>query len=141
MRTRLERALLVAGAADRSLLVAASGGLDSTVLAHLLADLREPLGIDLVLAHVNHGLRGAASDADVQAVERLAQKLGAPFASARVDPESLRTGQPSRSRPTVQEAGRTLRRVSRHAGQNWFSAKGLGRGPTIDMWPTRSLKN
>jgi tRNA(Ile)-lysidine synthase len=112
VRARVERALLAAGATDRSLLVAASGGLDSTVLAHLLAELREPLGLDLVLAHVNHGLRGRASEADAEAVERLAQKLGVPFASARVDPKALRTGTPSRSRPTMQEAARTLRRAA-----------------------------
>ena len=37
--------------------------------------------------------------------------------------------------------GRTLNLASRHAGQNWFSMSGLGRGPTTFMSPLRTLKN
>ena len=55
-------------------LVAASGGLDSTVLAHML----DRLGYPVALAHVNYGLRGDASDADEEAVADLARSLGCP---------------------------------------------------------------
>ena len=37
--------------------------------------------------------------------------------------------------------GRTDRRFSRHAGQNWFSLSGLGRGPTMLMSPTSTFQN
>src|SRR5262245_50407163 len=52
----------------RRLLVACSGGLDSTVLAHALCRLPHRLRIEVVLGHVHHGLRGAEADADAEAV-------------------------------------------------------------------------
>jgi len=41
-------------------LVAVSGGADSVCLLHLLVSIRHALGIDLIAAHVNHGLRAGA---------------------------------------------------------------------------------
>jgi tRNA(Ile)-lysidine synthase len=41
-------------------LVACSGGLDSTVLLHSLASVRDSLGLPLVAVHVNHGLHADA---------------------------------------------------------------------------------
>ena len=110
MLDRVERALVDAGAAGRRVLVAVSGGVDSTVLAHALSALRRPLEIQLAIGHVDHGLRGAASDADLQAVRALAGKLAVRFESARVDPAAAREGVSSRARPTLQEAARSLRR-------------------------------
>ncbi|MBM3903352.1 MAG: tRNA lysidine(34) synthetase TilS [Verrucomicrobia bacterium] len=60
---------------DRRLVVAVSGGLDSVVLLHVLARIRSPR-LDLVVAHANHGLRGAESDADAAFVETTCQNLG-----------------------------------------------------------------
>src|SRR5690606_23629896 len=37
--------------------------------------------------------------------------------------------------------GRTDSRASRQAGLYWFSLYGLGRGPTTDICPARTLKN
>jgi tRNA(Ile)-lysidine synthase len=91
-------------------LLAVSGGIDSTSLAHALGALRESLGFDLAIGHVNHGLRGAASDEDERAVAALAGELGVAFASERVEPAGLQRGEPSRTRPTTQEAARRLRR-------------------------------
>ena len=107
---RVEEALVDFGARGRSLLVAVSGGLDSTVLAHALAGLREPLGLELAIGHVNHCLRGDESDADEKAVAELASRLDARFGIERVDPARLREAGSSRTRPTTQEAARSLRR-------------------------------
>jgi len=63
------------------LLVAVSGGADSMALLTVLV----ALGQRSAAAHVNHGLRGAQSDADEALVERRAAELGVPFHSARVD--------------------------------------------------------
>lgn len=52
--------------------VAVSGGADSVALLRVLAVWVKPL----VVAHVNHQLRGAASDADEQFVKNLAEALG-----------------------------------------------------------------
>jgi tRNA(Ile)-lysidine synthase len=105
----VDRATNVLGLSGRTVLVAASGGIDSSVLAHALASVARMRGVSLVVGHVNHGLRGAASDADAAAVHRLADRLGAPFEAATADPRPLRTGGSSRDRPTLQEAARTLR--------------------------------
>jgi tRNA(Ile)-lysidine synthase len=90
-------------------LVAVSGGVDSTALLHGLESQAERLGLRLAAGHVNHGLRGAGSDGDEAAVAALAERLGVPFRSTRVEPRSLREGGPSRTRPTLQEACRRLR--------------------------------
>ncbi|HOO20886.1 MAG TPA: tRNA lysidine(34) synthetase TilS [Kiritimatiellia bacterium] len=63
------------------MLVAASGGADSTALALALREL----GCSIVLAHVHHGIRGAAAGADARFVRRLARKLGVPFVLGRFD--------------------------------------------------------
>ncbi len=60
-------------------LVAISGGSDSTALLHALARLRPALGIRLRAAHVHHGIRGCAADADARAAEALARSLRVPF--------------------------------------------------------------
>jgi tRNA(Ile)-lysidine synthase len=106
----LGRAAVRLGLAGRRVLVAASGGLDSSVLARALAraaPAHRPS--EVALGHVNHGLRGADSDADERCVAELAGHLGVAFGSRRVDPGALRAGCSSRDRPTPQEAARTLR--------------------------------
>jgi tRNA(Ile)-lysidine synthase len=55
--------------------VAVSGGVDSTALLLLLADLRQN-GFEVVAGHVNHHLRGAESDADEAFVRDLCAELG-----------------------------------------------------------------
>lgn len=63
---------------DDRILVAVSGGGDSTALLHVLAGLREALGLTLVAHGVDHGLRpGAATELD--GAEVLARELGVPF--------------------------------------------------------------
>jgi tRNA(Ile)-lysidine synthase len=58
-----------------SVLVAVSGGADSVALLAALVEIRAP-GWRIGVCHVNHGLRGAASDRDQRFVERLAARLG-----------------------------------------------------------------
>jgi tRNA(Ile)-lysidine synthase len=62
-------------APGRAVLVACSGGLDSTVLAAVLTEL----GVPLALAHAQFGLRGNDSMADEAAVAALAGRLGVAF--------------------------------------------------------------
>jgi len=106
---RLAAALAQLDCAGRTVLVAASGGIDSTVLAHGVAALAGELGIELVLGHVHHGLRGAEADADAAFVGSLGLGLGVPVLARRVAPRRLREGGSSRARPTLQEAARRLR--------------------------------
>ena len=46
----------------------------------------------LVVAHINHGLRGAASAADQRLVERTARDLGLPYAGTRLRLKKVRGG-------------------------------------------------
>lgn len=90
--------------------VAVSGGVDSTALATALVERARRHRLALSIAHVNHSLRGAEADADEAFVRALAEKLGVPFAAARVEPRAARArATSSRERPTVQEAARRLR--------------------------------
>jgi tRNA(Ile)-lysidine synthase len=87
-------------------LVAVSGGADSTALVHLLRDASPRLGIQLAgLAHFNHLLRGAASDADERFCRELAGRLGLGFEADRGDVRAAAR----RMRTSVEDAGRQLR--------------------------------
>lgn len=110
MLSEVARALEAAAFEEGRILVAVSGGVDSTVLAHALNALAAGRGFDVAIGHVNHGLRGEASEADAALVESLAASLSLPFYAKTVAPADLRTDVSSRERPSLQEAARTLRR-------------------------------
>ena len=78
---RLAAALAAPGGpgAGEHLLVAVSGGPDSTALLAALAELASGRGLGLTAAHVDHGLRGAEGAAEADAVAALATRLGVPF--------------------------------------------------------------
>jgi tRNA(Ile)-lysidine synthase len=59
-------------------LAAVSGGPDSVTLLHLLVRLAPELGLDVGVAHFDHGLRGEESRADADFVADLARRLGLP---------------------------------------------------------------
>jgi len=59
----------------KRVLVAASGGADSTALALALKEL----GCNIALAHIHHGIRGKAATADARFVRALAKSLKVPF--------------------------------------------------------------
>jgi tRNA(Ile)-lysidine synthase len=63
--------------ADETVVVAVSGGADSVSLAAALSELKKLKKLDLrfVIAHFNHDLRGAESDADEQFVRKLAERF------------------------------------------------------------------
>ena len=91
------------------LLVAVSGGRDSMVLLDLVSRCLPALALSGVVGHVNHGLRGAASDADQRHTQRAAEAIGFGFCVRRVDPAAERVGTSSRKRPSLEEAARNLR--------------------------------
>ena len=73
----------------QSILVAVSGGLDSSVLLHILHQLTKRNGWNLSVAHLNHGLRGRSSDADERLVRNVCEKLGLPIFVARANVRQL----------------------------------------------------
>lgn len=88
------------------MLVAVSGGQDSTALLLALFELRHELGISLAAAHLNHGLRGAESEEDAEWVAELCGSLPVPLHSACVDVKAIRR----RRHISLHEAGREARR-------------------------------
>ncbi|MFZ3208983.1 MAG: tRNA lysidine(34) synthetase TilS [Geobacteraceae bacterium] len=87
-----------------TLVVAVSGGADSVALLDLLAMLVESR-LRLVVAHLNHCLRGAESDGDASFVRELALHYGLPVEIGTVDVRELSR----RMRLSLEAAGRAAR--------------------------------
>jgi len=71
----------------RRVLLAVSGGVDSVALLHVMHRLtaQEVIGVELLCGHINHGLRGAASDDDEAFVVQESRELNLPVASRTVN--------------------------------------------------------
>jgi len=86
------------------ILLAFSGGLDSTGLLGIFLELRKEWHFDLFLGHFNHKLRQSA-DEDEQFVRKVAQKHAIPLFIASEDVRAFA----KRNRLNLEEAGRRLR--------------------------------
>ncbi|MDV2989045.1 MAG: tRNA lysidine(34) synthetase TilS [Dehalogenimonas sp.] len=84
---------------------AVSGGADSVCLLSILHKYQTELGITLAVAHLDHGLRGAESDADAEFVRALAARLDLPAVITRRDV----TAYQAEYRLTPEEAAREVR--------------------------------
>jgi tRNA(Ile)-lysidine synthase len=73
-----------------TVVVGCSGGADSTALVLALKELK-PKETSLVVAHFNHGLRGAESDGDEAFVEDLARQSNLEFHTGRRSDRSLKS--------------------------------------------------
>ena len=87
-------------------LVGVSGGLDSMALLHVLLDAGFT---DLVVCHLDHGLRGKDSDGDSRFVKKVGEKAGCAVEVARVDLNAL-SG----------ESGESLETAGRRARHEFF---------------------
>jgi tRNA(Ile)-lysidine synthase len=85
--------------------VGVSGGPDSLCLLHLLRRLAPESHLTLHVAHLNHGLRGAAGEADAQAVAERAADWALPCTIGRADVPALAV----ESRTSLEEAAREAR--------------------------------
>lgn len=75
LEERIKSALQIAGEDPRRFVVSVSGGLDSTVLLHLLHRLRRQSNISVFAFHMNFQLRGKASMDDEAFVKKLCKRL------------------------------------------------------------------
>jgi tRNA(Ile)-lysidine synthetase-like protein len=112
-------AVLVVG---ETVVVACSGGPDSTALVDALARLAPPRRLALLVAHVDHGLR-RGSDAEAVAVAELAASRGLPFRALRVSVE------PGGS---LQDRARTARHTALRALATEVGATAIALGHTAD---------
>lgn len=67
------------------IIIGVSGGPDSTCLVNVMAKIRNSYDLELHIAHVNYGLRGADSEKDEDFVREIAQDLGIPVSVCRKD--------------------------------------------------------
>ena len=84
LRTIQRHAMVRPAKRAERVLVGLSGGPDSVVLTHVLFELTTKLGIELIAAHLHHGLRAEADD-DEAFCHELADALHLPFVAGRID--------------------------------------------------------
>ena len=92
---------------NNSVVVAVSGGADSVALLAGLDELvkSKKLDVRLIVAHLNHKLRGQASDADARWVSEFSHQLGYQFIGRSVDVKRLST----RTGDNLEQAARRAR--------------------------------
>ena len=72
------------------ILIGVSGGPDSVALLYVLFAIRHGLGLQLSIAHLNHGLRKEAT-AEQSYVKELAKKLGLPLFTKTIKLQKTKT--------------------------------------------------
>ena len=87
------------------ILVAVSGGPDSTALLHILSLMKSQLDLRLSVAHINHGLRGEEARLDEEFVRRMSGRFGLAFNSEKLDIQASR-----RKGESIEEWARRERR-------------------------------
>ena len=112
-----------------TLVVASSGGPDSTALLRSLHRLREDFRLTLHVAHLNHDFRGAEADHDAAFVQRLADGLGLPCSIDKQDPISY---QRERSVSSFEQAAREMRYSFLAAVASSIGATAVALGHTAD---------
>lgn len=85
--------------------VGVSGGADSVALLAFFGRIRADYELELVVCHLNHGLRGAESDRDESFVRELAAHFGLPMECRREDVAALAAEKGC----SLEEAGRAAR--------------------------------
>jgi tRNA(Ile)-lysidine synthase len=101
--------------------VAVSGGADSTALLLILAELADELGIVIHVAHFDHRTRPKQSAEDADFVAKLANRIGAPIRVGRAE------------RPTkTEDAARTARYDFLRRAASEIGARAIATGHTRD---------
>ena len=112
---------------DRVIL-AVSGGPDSVALCHILQQLRQTYRVELLMAHVHHGIRGNEADQDAAFVQDLAHQLRLPIVVQRVNVHAWR----KKHGGSLQMAARELRYQCLHQIMAHEGASKLALGHNAD---------
>jgi tRNA(Ile)-lysidine synthase len=125
LRSGLAEAELVPGS---KLVVAFSGGPDSTALLAGLAELRDHLSLDLLACHVNHGIRSETSHKDAEAARNIAKSLSVEFRLFETDVPS----QAKSRKQGIEQTAREVRYELLGGVVEEFNAFGVVTGHTLD---------
>lgn len=90
---------------DDNIVLGLSGGPDSMALLYVLLAFKKKIDFNLLIAHINHGVRGAEALKDEMFVKDISYSLDLPFFSTRVDMVALA----KKEGISAEEAGRKLR--------------------------------
>lgn len=85
------------------IVLAVSGGVDSMTLVDVFSRIAGSWGLELVIAHVNHGLRGEESERDMRFVRQQALEYGIPLAVKKLEKQDYPAGE------NLQASARRLR--------------------------------
>ncbi len=111
-----------------TVIVGVSGGIDSVVLLHVLMTLRDEYDLSLVVAHLDHGVRGEESRRDAEFVRDLAHGLGLPLETAVADVPALA----KRKHTSIQEAARKARYDFYEKVRKKYGGQKIATGQTAD---------
>lgn len=110
-----------------TVVAAVSGGADSVVMLSALVSIQKEFSLNLIAAHLDHGLRGAESRRDFLFVKGLAASMGLPFEGRQLKKGELK----ARGRST-QEAARDARYAFLESAAQKHGAKRIALGHTLD---------
>ena len=111
------------------LVVAASGGPDSSALLYSLHHLKEAHGLRLHVAHLNHDFRGKEADEDAEFVAALAEELGLPATVEQQDPTEYRR---QRRISSFEQLAREMRYLFLAQVAHNTGARAVAVGHTVD---------
>ncbi|HWT26533.1 MAG TPA: tRNA lysidine(34) synthetase TilS [Mobilitalea sp.] len=87
------------------IVVGVSGGADSVCLLHVMHELTHEYGIQLLVVHINHGIRGREAKLDADYVKELSDKLGIEYLCFNIDVRDMA----EKEGLSEEEAGRKAR--------------------------------
>ncbi|MCP4669147.1 MAG: tRNA lysidine(34) synthetase TilS, partial [Deltaproteobacteria bacterium] len=107
-------------------LVALSGGADSVCLLDVLVQLKDELGIQLVAAHFDHGLRPGQDEDETRFAASLADSFSLPFVSEKANQDFRKLG------GSLEEKARDARYRFLEGARERFSAQKIALGHTLN---------
>jgi len=107
---KLDLTLPAGYAKNTPVLVAFSGGADSSLLLHLLYDRAKKFGAPLYAVHVHHSIRKDQADADLDFCRQTCRALHVPFFAVRVNVPAL-----------ARASGQSVEEAARHARYRHFA--------------------
>jgi tRNA(Ile)-lysidine synthase len=107
---------------------AVSGGVDSSVMLHLLWSLKDAFDLKIVVCHLDHGMRGEESRRDFEFVKTLADRLGFPFEGGTLEPGAIKM----RAGESIQAAAREARYEFLEKAAEKHGALKIALGHTMD---------